>query len=92
MSEKQRTVQPHDIMIKGRRNLSVTGVEEVLGCDEELLSIKTVMGKMTIAGKQLHIGSFNRSTGELQVDGEIKELFYEDVDLKKQGLFSRLFR
>ena len=78
--------------MKDRRSLSVTGVEEVLGCDEEVLTVKTVMGKMTVAGQQLHIGNFNRSTGELKIDGEIKELFYADVELKKQGFFSRLFR
>ena len=92
MNEKQGAVLPHDIVLKDRRSLSVTGVEEVIGCDEELMTVRTVMGEMTIAGKQLHIGNFNRSTGELKIDGEIKELVYSDIDLKPRGLFAKLFR
>ena len=63
-----------------------------IGCDEEILTVKTVMGEMTVAGRQLRIGSFNRATGELKIDGEIKELIYSDVELKKVGFFSKLFR
>ncbi len=83
---------PHDLTMKERKNLSLTGVQEVIGCDEELLTVKTAMGELTVSGTQLHIGSFNRSTGELKIDGRIKELIYADAELEPQGFFKRLFK
>ena len=93
MNDEKRPVQmPHNLTMNDRKNLTMTGVEEVIGCDEEVLTVKTVMGEMTVSGARLHIGSFNRSTGELKVDGQIKELIYTDADLKPRGFFSRLFK
>ena len=42
MNEEKRTVHlPHNIVLNDRKNLSVTGVGEVLGCDEEVMTVKT---------------------------------------------------
>ncbi len=93
MNDDKRTVQmPHNLTLNDRRKLSLTGVEEVIGCDEEVLTVKTVMGEMIVSGSMLHIGSFNRSTGELKIDGQIKELIYADAQPKQRGFFSRIFK
>ena len=93
MNEEKRTVHlPHNIVLNDRKNLSVTGVGEVLGCDEEVMTVKTSNGELTITGSGLHIGSFNRGTGELKVDGRIKELIYSDAQPRQSGFFKRLFK
>ena len=86
MTEDKRTVRlPHSVTMNDRRNLSMTGVEEVIGCDEEQLTLKTSMGELTVDGNGLHIGSFNRSTGELKLDGVIRGIVYADAEPDKQG-------
>ena len=93
MNDEKRAVQvPHNLTLNDRKSLSLTGIEEVIGCDEETLTVKTVMGELTVIGSRLHIGSFNRGTGELKVDGRVKELIYADSELVRQGFFKRLFK
>ena len=50
------------------------------------------MGELTVTGSRLHIGSFNRATGELNIDGSIREILYADATPENKGLFKRLFR
>ena len=69
--EKKITHMPHNVTMNDCRNLTLTGVEEVIGCDEELLTLKSSMGEMTVGGRGMHIGSFNRGSGELKIDGHI---------------------
>lgn len=93
MNDEKKSIQmPQNIVLNDRKKLSLTGVEEVIGCDEEVMTVKTAMGELTITGVRLHIGSFNRGTGELNVDGRIKELIYADAEVQPRGFFKRLFR
>lgn len=93
MNDEKRTLTtPHNLTLNDRKNLSMTGVEEVIGCDEEVLTVKTSLGGLTVVGMRLHIGSFNRSTGELKVDGSVKEIIYDDAQPENKGFFKRLFK
>lgn len=93
MNDEKRAVQiPHSIVLNSRKDLSVTGVQEVIGCDEEVMTVRTSMGELTITGLRLHIGSFNRGTGELKIDGRIDELMYADAEPEQRGFFKRLFK
>lgn len=93
MNDERNTPRiPHNIVMNNRNTLNVSGVEEVVSCDEEIVVIRTVMGELSINGAKLHIGSFNRDSGELKLDGKIKELIYSDIDTERRGFFSRLFR
>lgn len=90
--DKRTTHPPHNVTMNDRRNLSLTGVEEVIGCDEEVLTLKTTMGEMTVNGRDMHIGSFNRGSGELTIDGVIREIIYADAEPDTRGFFKRLFK
>lgn len=93
MNDERNTPKiPHNVVMNNRNTLEISGVEEVVNCDEEIIVIRTVMGELSINGAKLHIGSFNRDSGELKLDGKIKELIYSDVDTDRRGFFSRLFR
>ena len=72
--EKNLSRPPHNLILNDRRTLSVSGVGEVISCDEEIVVIRTVMGELTVSGSKLHIGRFDRESGELQLDGNVKEL------------------
>lgn len=93
MNEEKRTLlAPHNVVLNDRKKLSLTGIEEVIGCDEEVLTVKTSMGELTVTGSRLHIGSFNRATGELNIDGSIREILYADSTPENKGFLKRLFR
>ena len=54
MSEKISAL--HSIIIGQRERVSLSGVTEVVGFDDETVLLKTVMGGLTIKGEELHIG------------------------------------
>lgn len=83
----------HDVILKNRKNLSITGVLDVDNFDEETVTTYTDQGELTIKGENLHISKINLDTGDISLDGTITALIYSDnINSEKQGFFSRLFK
>lgn len=90
--EKNGMKQPHNVILEERRVLTISGVQDIDSYDEQSVIAFTELGGLTIKGENLHINKIDVQTGELNIEGEIWELCYSDLQQKKQGLFSRLFR
>lgn len=91
MSE-QRGGQIHNIILEKREKLNMSGVEEIVGFDDETIVLKTSMGGLTIKGDRLHIGSFSTINGEVDIDGKIIALVYTGEDAAKGSFFKRLLK
>lgn len=89
---KEQSAKPHNLIMKERNELSITGVSDVDSFDETSIVAYTSCGELTISGKELHISSLNIDTGELTVDGEIASLVYLDNKPKSSGFFGKVFR
>ena len=89
MEEKARL--PHSLRLDERQRLSVSGVEEVVSFDEENVTVQTVKGTLNIRGGGLRVDKLEKTSGELTVTGNVKELEYEEAG-SGTGFFSRLFR
>ena len=51
------------------------------------------MGILTVKGNNFHVKSINLDKGEVDFEGETKEMVYSDTKaMKKQSLMGRLFR
>ena len=72
--------------------MSVSGVEHVESFDEAEIVMQTNKGMLTIRGSELHIGKLSVDTGEVNIEGKIGELQYEDEAPVSGGLFGRLFK
>ncbi|MBC5736936.1 MULTISPECIES: sporulation protein YabP [Oscillospiraceae] len=83
---------PHHLILEGREQLSVSGVEEVESFDENQIVMYTTKGTLVVRGENLHIEKLSLDGGDLKVEGDIDALTYEDGPREKGGLFSRLFR
>ena len=81
----------HTLMLDNRSRLSLTGVEDVSGFNEEAVSVRTTDGTLIIRGSGLHIDRLNLETGDVSVDGSIDSMQYLSSDGSKSKL-SRLFR
>lgn len=96
MQEESKVIKlPHNIILEDRRNLSISGVNDIDSFDENLVVLFTEMGELTIKGNNLHINKLNVDTGELTMDGEIIALFYNETDNPKKasgGIFSKVFK
>lgn len=84
----------HVVTLDKRENISVTGVLDVLSFDEETVVVETDMGVLVMSGFNLHVSKLNLDIGELEVDGEINSLNYEDDKLssKKGSFLSKIFK
>lgn len=82
----------HSLILEDRKQLTLSGVKDVLGFDEKTITLLSELGELCIKGSGLHIGSFNRESGELNVDGVVDSLVYSETKQTEGGFFSRLFR
>lgn len=83
----------HQLQLKDRSNLSVTGVSHVDNYDENVITLHTTLGIMTIKGDNLNISSLNLNEGTLEVSGRIDELIYSENQGKKaKGMLQRIFK
>ncbi len=91
--EKAKAAQPkraHDVSLKSRRRLLLSGVEEVESFDEHEIVMQTTEGSLTLRGEGLCVGGLSTETGELSVEGLVTELCYEDT-APRGGFWARLF-
>ncbi len=89
---KDKIVMPHNVIMKDRSELTLSGVTDVDSFDESTIIAYTDYGELTITGTNLHISSLNIDKGELSVDGRIAALSYIDQQPNKGGFFSKVFR
>ena len=83
----------HNIILENRNRLSISGVTDVDGFDDNSVSIYTVMGDLVIRGKKLKVEAVNIETGEMLITGEVKSLVWGDKDrTKKPTLRQKLIR
>ena len=82
----------HHILLEGREQLTVSGVEEVESFDENTIVMSTVKGTLVVRGEDLHIEKLSLDGGDMKVEGSVDSLTYED-DRGRQsgGFFARLF-
>lgn len=90
--KKNSKVLPHNVILEGRKTMSISGVADIDRFDEEIVVLYTDLGELTIKGTGLHINRIDVDTGELSLEGEITSLTYDDSLPHKGGLFARLFR
>ncbi|MGI5958272.1 MAG: sporulation protein YabP [Massiliimalia sp.] len=86
---------PHNLILEERKNLSVSGVTDVVSFDEQSVALQTQRGGLVIRGEGLHISKASIETGEVILDGEIDELIYTAQKLRGRtggGFFARMFR
>ena len=89
---KAAAILPHNLILEDRKKLSVSGVLDVGGFDEQTVTAKTELGELSVHGEGLHITRLSLETGELSVEGKISALSYTEVLPEKSGFFARVFR
>ena len=79
-----------NIILENRSRLSVSGVEEVSGFDESIVQMQTELGALTVHGSNLRVETLSVDSGDLLVVGDISDLSYADVPVRR-GWWARLF-
>ena len=78
---------PHKLTLSQRKNLTVTGVTEVISFDENAVVLSSALGTLTVHGQGLQLKNLSLEGGQVAVDGEVAALVYEEVRRAKRRLF-----
>ena len=81
---------PHKLTLQERKNLTMTGVAEVISFDESLVVLNTSLGVLTVQGQELKLKTLSLEGGQVAVDGQISALIYEQP--RESSLWQRLWR
>ena len=79
---------PHCLTLRERRELTMTGVTEVVSFEETAVVLHTALGTLTVQGSGLQMKTLSLEGGQVAVDGDISALIYEEPRL---GGWRRLF-
>ena len=72
----------HSLQLKERKQLTVTGVSEVISFDENAVVLQTGMGTLIVQGQQLQLKTLSLEGGQVAVEGNISALIYEEARVK----------
>lgn len=83
-----------DVCLFSRKQMELTGIEEVESFTDEQITLTSVMGMIAVDGRGLKIESFSTERGELKINGEIDSFYYysKKKSDEKQGVFAKLFK
>jgi sporulation protein YabP len=87
--------QDHDLIMRSRKSLEISGVKEVESFDNEEFLLVTSMGYMSIRGQNLQMKNLDVEQGLVSIKGKIFDLSYLDEHAagdKAKGFFSKLFK
>ncbi len=79
----------HLLTMENRRRAALTGVNEVLGFDENQVSLMTENGEVILTGEGLHVTKLMLEEGQLAVEGKIDGIQYSAQRGRRRRLFSR---
>ena len=77
MGENQMQL-PHRLTLNERRQLSMTGVSEVVSFDEAAVLLRTELGTLLIQGRDLQLKTLSLEGGQVVVEGIVSSLSYEE--------------
>lgn len=81
------------VVLKNRKELSISGVVDVGSFDESVIYAVTNLGDLTIKGDNLKIQSISTEVGEMNVTGDnISSLIFSGEKNTGGGFFARIFR
>ena len=82
-----------NLILENRNKLSISGVNDVLSFDDQVVIIETELGLLTVKGENLKINKLSIDTSEVIVEGEINSLSYSEHQIKNEGgLFAKIFK
>lgn len=84
--------KPHNIIMENRNMITVSGVSDIDSFDEQSVLLFTEMGDLEIRGSNLHINKLNVDSGEVNIQGDIYALVYNDNVKTSGGILSKIFK
>lgn len=84
----------NNIILENRKKLSITGVNEVISFNDEIIILTTSLGTLTLKGKDLKMNKLDVQNGDVMITGKINSFVYSEKEnfKNKDSILNRLFR
>lgn len=80
---------PHKLQMNDRRELTMTGVTEVVSFEDTAVVLKTSLGTLILQGSGLKLKTLSLDGGQVAVDGTISAMVYQEP--RAAGFLQRFF-
>lgn len=83
-----------NLILENRGKLSISGVNDVLSFDDQVVMVETELGLLTVKGENIRINKLSIDTSEVIIEGSISYLAYSDKEMEKSkgNLISKIFK
>ena len=83
-----------NLILENRGKLSISGVNDVLSFDDQVVMVETELGLLTVKGENIRINKLSIDTSEVIIEGDISYRAYSDKELEKTkgSLISKIFK
>ncbi len=83
-----------NIVLENREKLNVTGINDILSFDDQVVILSTDLGMLTIKGNELKINKLNIDESEVKIEGNITSINYsqDPEERKGESIFSKIFK
>jgi sporulation protein YabP len=84
----------NSVILENRKKLSITGVNEVISFNDEVIVLTTNLGTLTLKGNDLKMNKLDVQNGDIMITGKINSLVYSEKESfkNKDSIINRLFR
>ena len=72
-----------NLILENRSKLSVSGVNDVLSFDDQVVIVDTELGLLTVKGENIRINKLSLDTAEVIIEGDISSLTYSQNKQEK---------
>lgn len=79
-----------NLVLENRKKLNVSGVNDVLSFDDQVVMVDTELGLLTVKGENIRINKLSLDTAEVIIDGDISSLSYSQNKQEKTSSTSLL--
>lgn len=90
-SKNTKEHMAHKIILSGRNQGIVTGVNEVIEFDNNVIDLDTSMGRLIIKGKEMKVKGINLEKGEAEIEGSVDSLIYTSKQ-SNESFIKRMFK
>ena len=83
-----------NLVLENREKLSISGVNDVLSFDDQIVILETGLGLLTIKGENLRINKLSLDSEEVIIEGEINNLSYseKEIERKQSSILGKIFK
>ena len=74
-----------NLVMQNREKITITGVNDVLSFDDQIVILETSLGLLTIKGENLRINKLSLDSEEVIIDGDINIVSYSEKEMEKKS-------